>query len=71
MVTAASFIADIDAFLKETGMSPTAFGKAAVNDACFVSDVRSGRMPGLRLVNTVYDFMAAKRVEDSESVQCP
>lgn len=61
MVTAESFISEIDAFLTESGMSPTAFGKAAVGDPCFVRDLKAGRMPGLRLVQKVSEFIAAKR----------
>lgn len=61
MITADSFIAEIDAFLAESGMSPTAFGKAAVGDPCFVPDLKAGRMPGLRLVQKVSEFIAARR----------
>lgn len=61
MVTAETFIAEIDAFLEESGMSPSAFGKAAVGDPSFVGDVKGGRMPGLRLVDKVSSFIKASR----------
>jgi len=59
-VTADSFIAEIENFLRRSGMSATAFGKAAVGDPCFVSDLRTGRMPGLRLVQKVQEFISAR-----------
>jgi hypothetical protein len=52
-----SFIAEIETFLDKTKMSPSAFGKAAVNDPNFVSDVREGRAPSLRLADRVREFM--------------
>ena len=38
-------------------MSDTAFGRAAVGDPNFVADVRGGRMPGLRLVGRVSNYI--------------
>lgn len=36
-------LTEIEAFLAETGMSPTAFGRDALGDPRFVFDLRSGR----------------------------
>ena len=59
MTAAESFLAEIDDFLDRSGMSATAFGKAALGDPCFVGDMRAGRMPGLRLVEKVQQYIAA------------
>ncbi|WP_336958700.1 hypothetical protein [Sphingobium aquiterrae] len=39
-----TLLAEIDAFLRETGMSSTEFGKAAVNDYSFVRAYRSEKI---------------------------
>lgn len=57
MTQAEAFLAEIDAFLLRTGMSPSAFGRAAINDPNFVGDLRKGRMPGLGLVDRIRDFI--------------
>lgn len=68
MVTAESFIAEIDAFLAASGMSPTAFGKAAVGDPSFVSDLKSGgRTPGLRLVDKVNEYIRVQTKPEPDS----
>lgn len=61
MITPAeTFIREIDAFLKQSGMSATAFGRAAVKDPNFVSDLRAGRMPNLGLVGRVQGFIQSE-----------
>lgn len=52
--------AEIDAFLKRSGMSAAAFGKAAVNDLSFVRDLRAGREPRRRTIQRVREFIRAK-----------
>lgn len=69
MVTIDSFIAEIDAFLQVSGMSPTAFGKAAVGDPCFVSDLRVGRMPGLRIVDKVCKYIKAQSGSSKQAAE--
>jgi hypothetical protein len=59
MLTHREFLAAIDAFLARTGMSPSALGRAAVDDPSFVLDVRRGRSPQLALVERVDNFMRA------------
>ncbi len=51
------FLETVEAFLKNTGMSPTAFGKSAIGDPNFVLDLRRGREPRSRLVQRARDFM--------------
>jgi hypothetical protein len=49
----------IEAFLKAKGMSATAFGKAALGDPRFVSDLRKGtRSVTMRTNDTVLAFIA-------------
>ncbi len=70
MTHAEQFVADVEAFLNRSGMSQTAFGLAAVGDPSFVPDLRTGRKPGLGLVDRVHDFIKAKDAEEnSESAQ--
>lgn len=57
---AQNFIAEIDAFLKRSGMSATAFGREAVKDPNFVHDLRDGRMPNLGLVDRVQKFIRSE-----------
>ncbi len=66
MSTAAErFLSEIDAFLIRRGMSPSAFGKAALNDPNFVADLRVGRKPNLGLVERVYTFIKAQEARDA------
>lgn len=60
MLTAETFLAEIDRFLTRTSMSASAFGRAAVGDPNFVGDLRAGRMPNLRLVAKVNDFIQSQ-----------
>jgi phosphopantothenoylcysteine decarboxylase / phosphopantothenate---cysteine ligase len=53
------FKADIDAFLRVSGMSATRFGTEAVGDPRFVFDLRErGRAPSARMMDAVASFMA-------------
>lgn len=66
MLTRDSFLAQIDAFLERSGMTATAFGKAAVGDPSFVPDLRKGRAPGLGLVEKVADYIAKQEPERAQ-----
>ena len=57
MTHAEQFLSEIEAFLTRSGMTATAFGKAALNDPSFVPDLRTGRKPNLGLVDRVHDFI--------------
>src|SRR3546814_6560305 len=56
------------AFLKESAMPPSVFGRAALRDPCFVSDLRGGRQPGREIIGRAEHFMnkwrADRRVGD-------
>ncbi|MGJ8535760.1 MAG: hypothetical protein ACSHW2_01275 [Parasphingopyxis sp.] len=53
-----SLLIDIDRFLRRSGISPTRFGREAVNDPRFVFDIRKGRECGGKVSARVYAFMA-------------
>lgn len=59
------FAADVEAFLTRTGMAPSQFGRAAVNDTHFVFHLRAGRSPSLRMVDRVRAFMASHAGEEA------
>lgn len=44
-----SLLIRIDRYLRRTGISPSTFGRQAVNDPRLVHDLRLGRMPGARI----------------------
>ncbi|WP_432768300.1 hypothetical protein [Sphingopyxis sp.] len=52
-----SLLQRIEAFLKESGMPPTVFGREAIRDPRFVNDMRGGREAGLRVECRVEHFM--------------
>lgn len=53
-----ALIKKIDDFRSVSGMSATAFGKDALNDSKFVSDLhRRGRTPSLETIDRVERFM--------------
>jgi hypothetical protein len=53
----------IEAFLKESAMPPSVFGRAAVRDPRLVTDLRGGREPGLDLICRVEHFMNKWRAD--------
>ena len=44
-----SLLIRIDRYLRRTGISPSTFGRRAVNDPRLVHDLRGGRTPGPRI----------------------
>lgn len=66
MDVAAQFKSKIDRFLKKTGMAPSKFGLAAVNDANFWFDVHhKGRTPNLRTAQKALDYIKAHQKNGS------
>ncbi len=57
----AEFLAEVEAFLVEADMEPSAFGRDALKDPNFVFDLRDDRSPNLRTIERVRDFMAQWR----------
>lgn len=58
MTIAGRFLANIDAFLGRSGLSPSRFGELAVNDCSFVANLRSGRSPRATTIDRVEAWMA-------------
>ncbi|MDR6834313.1 MULTISPECIES: hypothetical protein [unclassified Sphingopyxis] len=52
-----SLLQRIEAFLKESAMPPSVFGRAAVRDPRLVSDLRGGREPGGQMICRLEHFM--------------
>jgi 2,4-dienoyl-CoA reductase-like NADH-dependent reductase (Old Yellow Enzyme family) len=48
----------VEAFLAREGVSPTSFGKSAVNDPAFVHDLREGRELRKKTRDKVFAFLA-------------
>lgn len=61
MTHSEQFLAEIEAFLAESGMNATAFGRSALNDPSFVGDLKKGRKPNLGLVDRVHAFIQSQR----------
>lgn len=57
MVSQEQFASAIEKFLSDTGMSPTAFGKAAAGDPTLVFEIRRGRSCSLNLATRITQFM--------------
>ena len=58
-----SLLQRIEAFLKESAMPPSVFGRAAARDPRLVSDLRGGREPGFSLICRVEHFMNKWRAD--------
>lgn len=58
MSTHLDFVAEVEAFLRLSGLNATQFGKDALNDTRFVFMIRKGRSPSLKTVERVREFMA-------------
>ncbi|ALC10741.1 hypothetical protein [Sphingopyxis sp. 113P3] len=48
----------VNTFLDESAMPPSTFGRMAVRDPRFVSDLRRGRVPGRKTTVRVENFMS-------------
>ncbi len=55
------FRAEVTAFLASSGMKPSALGRRAVGDPCFVSEIQNGRRPRRATCAHVREFMAAQQ----------
>ena len=51
----------VERYLRQSGMSPTAFGRAVARDPRLVHDLRRGRVPGVRLQQRIDAFIGAVR----------
>ncbi len=53
----AEVVALVDSFLTRRDMKPSRFGRDALGEPQFVSQLRAGRMPGLVTLTKLRDFM--------------
>lgn len=49
----------IDSYLRESGMSQTAFGRVVAHDPRLVHDLRRGRQPGPDMMRRIESFIGA------------
>jgi len=61
MATISDLLAEIEAFLAETGMKKTVFGRAALNDGAFVKRLQDGGGVTLATVDRVRAYIAKQR----------
>lgn len=59
--------AEIERFLRITGMSATKFGMQAVNDPRFVFDLREGREPRSPTMRRAVEFMSSPLAKPTPS----
>src|SRR5215470_12208428 len=60
-VTNKALLAEIEAFLAETGVTPSKFGVAAVNDGHLVANLRKGNSVTLKTADKVRFYLAEQR----------
>lgn len=51
----------VERYLRESGMTASAFGRAVAGDPGLVTDLRNGREPGRRLASRIDEFIGAGR----------
>ena len=56
-------IQEIDAFLAESDMAESTFGRKAVNDGKFVNRIRQGGDVSIRIANQVLVYIASERLK--------
>jgi hypothetical protein len=66
MGSSQELLLDIEAFLAETGMGPTYFGKRACGNASLVPRLRDGKSVQLETAEKVRDFIASTPVKGRE-----
>lgn len=66
-----SLLQRIEAFLKESAMPPSVFGRGAVRDPRLVSDLRGGREPGRDVICRVEHFMNKWRADRHAGTVAP
>lgn len=66
MSTVAKLLTKIDAFLQDTDIAETTFGRLAVNDGKFVGRLRGGSGITVAMVDRVHSYIAAERAAHPE-----
>lgn len=62
-----TLLRDVEAYLAEQGLSPTAFGDEALNDRHFVRQLRGGRRVWPETEQKVRSFMASRSRQPAEA----
>lgn len=65
IITDAQLIARIEAFLQETKMSPTRFGRETMADPALLAGLKAGRSLSLKNVGKVIAFMEGWQPESA------
>jgi homoserine dehydrogenase len=55
------FRQEVDAYIAEAKLTPTAFGRVAINDPNFVFNLRTGREPRRDTIARVRSFMRGEQ----------
>ena len=53
-------LSTIEAFLEETGMEPSTFGRTVLSDPNFVFELRAGRSPNTRTLDRIGAYLSSK-----------
>lgn len=59
-----SLMSKIERFCESGAITPTRFGRLAVNDPRLVRDLRNGRRPGAAMIARIETFMATGNTAD-------
>lgn len=57
-----SVVQRIERYLKDTGLTPTRFGRLAARDPRLVHDLKRGREPGARMIARIEAYIARNPV---------
>jgi len=58
--TVKELLTEIEEYCSRSRITPTAFGKAAMNDGNFVYRLRDGRIPGITTIERVRKYIASR-----------
>ena len=56
--TVKELLTEIEAYCARSQMTPTAFGKHAMNDGNFVHRLKDGRIPGITTIERIHAYIA-------------
>jgi len=56
--TVKKLLTEIEAYCARSQITPTAFGKRAMNDGNFVHRLRDGRIPGITTIERINTYIA-------------
>ncbi len=65
------FTDEIEAYLVESGLTPTVFGRMVLRDPTFVFRLRKGRSCGTRTIDRVREHIADQRQALAAAAEAP